>query len=70
MIRAALASRSDTAVIPLADWLHLGGAARLNTPSTTIGNWQWRASPAAFSDTLAAHIAELTQLYGRGRSQN
>ena len=70
MIRAALASRSDTAVIPLADWLHLGGAARLNTPSTTIGNWQWRASPAAFSDTLAAHIAELTQLYGRGRPQN
>ena len=32
MICACLASVSDTAVIPLADWLHLGSEARINTP--------------------------------------
>ena len=34
MICACLASVSDMAIIPLADWLHLGSEARINTPST------------------------------------
>ncbi|HAG66542.1 MAG TPA: 4-alpha-glucanotransferase, partial [Ruthenibacterium lactatiformans] len=38
-IRAALASVSDTAVIPMPDWLGLGAEARINTPSTLGGNW-------------------------------
>ena len=43
MICACLASVSDTAIIPLADWLHLGSEARINTPSTQAqtgaGGW-------------------------------
>ena len=64
MICACLASVSDTAIIPLADWLHLGSEARINTPSTQGANWHWRLTqslPAA----LAGHIAELTTLYER-----
>ena len=64
MICACLASVSDTAIIPLADWLHLGSEARINTPSTQGANWRWRLTqplPAA----LAGHIAELTTLYER-----
>ena len=64
MICACLASVSDTAIIPLADWLHLGSEARINTPSTQGANWRWRLTqplPAA----LAGHIAALTTLYER-----
>ena len=64
-IRAALASDSDTAVIPMPDWLGLGAEARINTPSTLGGNWLWRMDPAALTDALAADILALTKLYGR-----
>ena len=64
-IRAALGSVSDTAVIPVPDWLSLGGEGRINTPSTLGGNWVWRAAPGAFTDALAADIRALTALYGR-----
>ena len=64
-IRAALASVSDTAVIPMPDWLGLGAEARINTPSTLGGNWLWRIDPAALTDALAADILALTKLYGR-----
>ena len=64
-IRAALASVSDTAVIPMPDWLGLGAEARINTPSTLGGNWLWRMDPAALTDALAADILALTKLYGR-----
>lgn len=64
-IRAALASVSDTAIIPMPDWLGLGGEARINTPSTLGGNWLWRVDPAALTDALAADILSLTKLYGR-----
>ena len=64
-IRAALASVSVTAVIPMPDWLGLGAEARINTPSTLGGNWLWRMGPAALTDALAADILALTKLYGR-----
>lgn len=41
-VRAVLESRADTVVIPMQDYLELGGEARINTPSTLGGNWVWR----------------------------
>ena len=64
MICACLASVSDMAVIPIADWLHLGSEARINTPSTQGANWQWRLT-TPLSDALCGHIAALTELYER-----
>ena len=64
MICACLASVSDTAIIPLADWLHLGSEARINTPSTQGANWRWRLAQP-LPATLAGHIAALTTLYER-----
>lgn len=64
-IRAAFSSVSDLAIIPMPDWLGLGKTARINTPSTLGGNWIWRMQPDAANVKLAAHMAELTKLYGR-----
>ena len=41
MLRGVLASPAKLAVIPMADWLGLGAAGRINTPSTLGGN-NWR----------------------------
>lgn len=64
MICACLSSVSDMAIIPLADWLHLGKEARINTPSTSCANWQWRLQTPLCSE-LSTHIAALTELYER-----
>lgn len=64
-IRAALASVSDLAIIPLQDYLGLGSEARINIPSTVGNNWKWRASKTAFTKELAGQILEMTRLYKR-----
>ena len=65
MVRCALASVSDVAVIQMQDYLELDGKARMNTPSTLGANWQWRMKKSVATDKLAKKIAELTVLYGR-----
>lgn len=66
MIRTALSSVADTAVLPMQDWLRLGREARINTPSTLgNNNWCWRLLPGQISGKLAARIREQTRLYGR-----
>lgn len=65
MIRTAFASVSDTCIIPMQDYLDLGGEARMNFPGTmTDANWTWRAAPG-YLVGLAEKILRLTRLYGR-----
>ena len=64
-IRAALASVSDTAVIPMQDYLGLGSEARINTPSTLGNNWEWRMTREQMEKGLADKIHQLCRLYGR-----
>lgn len=64
-IRAAMASVSETCVIPMQDYLGLGAEARINIPSTLGINWKWRMLPGQFTDELAEHILDMTKLYGR-----
>ncbi|MDE6128027.1 MAG: 4-alpha-glucanotransferase, partial [Lachnospiraceae bacterium] len=64
-IRAAISSVADTAIIPLQDYLELGGAARINTPSTLGDNWKWRMRKGACTNALAERIGSLCRLYGR-----
>ncbi len=66
-IRAAMASVSDTCVIPMQDYLGLGAEARINIPSTLGTNWKWRMREGAFTDELAERICEMTKLYARLR---
>ncbi|MBW7895168.1 MAG: 4-alpha-glucanotransferase [Opitutaceae bacterium] len=67
-VRAAYASVSRLALIPLQDLLGLGADARLNTPGVAAGNWQWRYSAdqlARLHRDSAAYLHELGELYGR-----
>lgn len=65
LIRTALSSVSDTAIIPMQDYLELGAEARINTPSTLGGNWQWRMKSDACTDKLCEEMLELAKIYGR-----
>ena len=65
MVKMALASVSDTAVIPMQDYLELGGEARMNTPSTLGINWKWRLVPGQANDELAEKICSWTKLFSR-----
>lgn len=64
-IRAALSSVSDTAIIPMQDYLGLGSEARINTPSTLGDNWKWRMVQGQLCDELADKIYNMSKLYGR-----
>jgi 4-alpha-glucanotransferase len=66
MIRLALGSVCDTAIIPLQDVLGLGSEARMNYPSRPTGNWGWRCLPGALTAELSDRLADLTEVYGRG----
>lgn len=65
LIRTAVASVADIAIIPIQDYLALGNEARINTPSTLGDNWKWRMSKGATTDELAEKIYGLTKMYGR-----
>ncbi len=65
MMRAALMSVCDTCILMLPDIVGLDSKARINTPSTLGGNWQWRIKGECINDWLAEIIYKNTWLYGR-----
>ncbi len=65
LIRLALASVADTAIVPLQDVLGLGSDARMNTPGRVSGNWVWRCRSEQLSAEVATRLAGLTTTYGR-----
>lgn len=65
-IQTMLASPADVVIFTMQDLLALGSDARINTPSTLNGNWQWRIKDMqAFDQKLAQHLLHLCQLYSR-----
>lgn len=68
VIRAALATVSRLAVIPMQDLLDQPAAATLNRPGTMDGNWQWRFTAvdlAWLRAEKAAVLKEWIRLYDR-----
>ena len=65
LIRAALGSVGELAIVPVQDLLSLGSQARLNTPGTATGNWRWRMSLGTLTQELAGHFAHLNGMYAR-----
>jgi 4-alpha-glucanotransferase len=65
LIRLALSSVADYAVVPLQDMLDLGTEARMNRPAIASGNWAWRFRREQITDFLLARLADLTTMYSR-----
>lgn len=65
LIRAAWSSVADYALAPLQDVLDLGSEARMNTPGTAFGNWQWRFREEMLTEGVGSRLAEMSNLYSR-----
>jgi 4-alpha-glucanotransferase len=67
LMRVAMASVAETAVVPLQDLLGLGSDARMNTPGVTSGNWSWRFGWEELTPAITERFRLLTEDTGRGR---
>ena len=65
LIRTALMSVADTAILPLQDLLKLGSDARMNIPGTPFGNWEWRFSWEMLPPDLVKIVHGQLQRYDR-----
>jgi 4-alpha-glucanotransferase len=65
LIRLAMQSVADTAIIPIQDYLDIGSDGRINIPSTLGGNWSWRVLPGELTPELAEKMREFASVYGR-----
>ena len=66
LIRLALSSVANVAVVPLQDVLDLGAEARMNLPGRASGNWGWRFVEGMLTGRMLDQLGELASLYGRG----
>ncbi len=66
LIRLALSSIADRAIIPLQDLLGLDNRGRMNDPSINAGNWRWRyESSDLLTPEIRDRLLEMTRLYSR-----
>lgn len=65
LIRTAMGTVCDLAIIPMQDILGLDGSARMNTPGTPEGNWRWRMEKGAFRLKHCASLRRVAEVYGR-----
>jgi 4-alpha-glucanotransferase len=65
LVRAALASVSQLAIVPMQDILALGRGQRMNTPGTAEGNWSWRFLWEQIAPDLGERLLRMARLYGR-----
>jgi 4-alpha-glucanotransferase len=66
LIRLAMESKANLAIIPMQDILGLGEEARMNLPATGEGNWEWQLAPRQFTSELTEKLRALTESCGRG----
>ena len=65
LIKMAYSSTARIAIIPIQDYWGLGREARMNTPSTSRGNWIWKIRNKNPYDQLAGYIRKLAVMYNR-----
>ena len=70
LMQLAFMSVADVAIVTAQDLLRLGSEARMNTPGTTGGNWQWRYWHGALDDDIARWLGDLTDTYGRAPEED
>jgi 4-alpha-glucanotransferase len=67
MIRLAMMSVADTAIIQLQDIIGLGAGARMNQPSSAFGNWKWQLIWDQLEPWHIETLERMTKIYGRDR---
>jgi len=65
LIKLAWKSPAHTAIAPIQDVLELDQNARMNTPGTQHGNWQWKLKKGEITQKHAQWLANITQKYKR-----
>ncbi len=65
LIRLAMMSVADMAIIPMQDILGLGEKDRMNLPASPDGNWEWRLKQEQLSDELIKKLADMAKITGR-----
>lgn len=65
LIRMAMTSVADVAIIPIQDILGLGQEGRMNRPSIAFGNWEWRLEKDQLTDEVHHKLREITEISGR-----
>ena len=61
MMRLAMESVADTAIIPMQDVLGLGGECRMNRPAQANGNWVWRLKASDVTSDTTSFLKDMTQ---------
>jgi len=65
MIRLAMASVADLAIVPHQDLAGLGSDCRMNVPGRAEGNWAFRITEWMLDVTIQDRLRELVRIYGR-----
>ena len=65
LVRLAMMSVANTAIVPMQDILGLGEQSRMNLPAKRDGNWKWRLLADQLTPSLAEKLLEMTEIYGR-----
>lgn len=65
MVDQVIQSKSNWAILPLADLLNLGNEARINRPGTHDGNWMWREPAQCRTALLAETLRNKIEAAGR-----
>jgi 4-alpha-glucanotransferase len=64
-IRMAYSSVAKIAIIPVQDLLGLDAGARLNTPSTSGKNWDWKMKKSDLGKVFTEKVRRMVVIYGR-----
>ncbi|MDD3653471.1 MAG: 4-alpha-glucanotransferase [Desulfotomaculaceae bacterium] len=67
LIESVYESDAAWVVVPLQDILGLGSEARINTPGTSEGNWQWMLPPGCLRSELQRRLSQLARKHQRGK---
>lgn len=66
LIRCAMTSVANVAIVPAQDLLGLGSSARMNTPGVAEGNWRWRLKDGDLGTRITRQLEEIVRVTGRG----
>jgi|RhiMethySRZTD1v2_1073278.scaffolds.fasta_scaffold64924_3 4-alpha-glucanotransferase len=67
VLRVAMGSVADLAIVPMQDVLGKDGRARMNVPGRAAGNWGWAMAPGEMSPEVARSLREIVEATGRAR---